>query len=583
MNKTCHLTLVDSEGTPSFIGKRRIPSRAIFIALATFSIFNFQFETCEAQKLTPLDRTPIYRRSFTARYEIVGGGPVREAALSPDKKRVGFVRDNDLFVKELASGVETPVTTDGLAGHIINGATDWVYEEEYAFTRAWEWSPDGRRIAYLRFDESRVPEFSMMRYDEKLYPEAYTFKYPKAGETNSTVTLHLYDVERGVTRQIDTGAEPDQYIPRIGWTPGGEMFFYRVNRLQNHFEVVLVEGEGDGDGDGAQRVIYDETSPTYVERPNEETVKFMPDGEHFTVRSETPTGWWATYLYSVEHGLEGVLPSEQDEHPGDAERFLKNPPRDGRRFFSFTPPHGTTLHGWMMTPAGFDPAGGGKYPVLMTQYSGPGSRSVFTPVIGLGDRAIYEPLLEAGYVVVCVDPRGTGGRGEAFKKSTYGQLGKLETEDQIAAARHLATLPWVDPARIGIYGWSFGGFTALNCILKGADAFALAVAVAPVTSWRYYDSIYTEIYNGLPEDNPAGYDENSPINYAGLLKGKLLLVHGTGDDNVHVQNSFEMAKALVQAGKKFDMMIYPDDNHSMVPGGRTHVRQKIADYVIANL
>jgi dipeptidyl aminopeptidase/acylaminoacyl peptidase len=430
----------------------------------------------------------------------------------------------------------------------------------------------------LRFDESEVPEFAMARYDGKLYPGAQTFKYPKAGEANSIVTLQVFDLEKGSTTRIDTGPVTDQYIPRIGWTPSGKIFFYRVNRLQNHFEVVLA------DCSDSPRVIYDETSPTYVERPDDKTVVFLPDGDGFTVRAETPTGWWATYLYSIKEGFKGRRPAADDESPEDVKTFLQNRPADDpRRFFTFTPPHGVPLHGWMLTPEGFDPEGPRKYPVLMTQYSGPGSQSVFTPTLGRGDRMIYDPLLQAGYIIVCVDPRGTGGRGEAFKKSTYGDLGRLETEDQIHAARYLQTLPYVDPQRIGIYGWSYGGFIALNAILKGADIFAAAVAVAPVTSWRFYDSIYTEIYNGLPQDNPRGYDENSPINYAGLLKGKLLIIHGSGDDNVHVQNTMEMARELVKADKEFDMMIYTDDNHSMIPTGRLHVRRKITDYIINNL
>ena len=524
-----------------------------------------------AQELVPVDRTPVYRRSFMARYELIGGGPVREAALSPDGNRVGFVRDNDLYVKDLASGHETRITHDGERNKIINGATDWVYEEEYSFTRAWEWSPDGEQIAFLRFDESRVPEFTMMRYDGRLYPEPYTFKYPKAGEDNSVVTLNVFDIEKQSTRQVDTGPQTDQYIPRLGWTPSGELFFYRVNRLQNIFEVVL--------GDGA--VVYSERSDTYVERPDNKTVTFMPDGDRFTVRSEAPTGWWATYLYSIEDGLIGTVPSVDDEKPQDVEQFLKNPPADGRTYFNFPTDDGTTLYGWILKPDGFDHDR--EYPVLMTQYSGPGSQSVFVPSISPGDMAIYRPLLQAGYIVACVDPRGTGGRGEAFKKETYGNLGGPETQDQIAAAKWLAAQPYVDAGRIGIYGWSYGGFIALNAILKGADVFAAAVAVAPVTSWRFYDTIYTEIYNGLPADNPAGYDNNSPINYAELLRGKLLLIHGSGDDNVHVQNSMEMARALVAADREFDMMIYPDDNHSMRPGGSTHVREKIVDWVIGNL
>jgi dipeptidyl aminopeptidase/acylaminoacyl peptidase len=533
--------------------------------------------------LLELSPEPIYRRSFTARYYLVGDNadpsplftaPVRDAGFSPDGRRVAFVYDNNLFIADTDTVGTVQITRDGERNKIINGATDWVYEEEYSFTRAWEFSPDGRQIAYLRFDESRVPQFTMMRYGERLYPEPYTFKYPKAGEANSVVSLHVYDIESGGTSRIDTGPETDQYIPRIGWTPSGELFFYRVNRLQNHFEVVLVGS------DGNPRTIYDESSPTYVERPDEETVTFLPDGDRFIVRQETRTGWWAEDIYSIERGFVETTGVE-DDVPSLREWNARA--ADGREFFVFITEGGTELYGWMMKPDGFDPARAEKYPLFMTQYSGPGSESVFVEKIGAGDMAIYRPLLEAGYIVVCVDPRGTGGRGEAFKKCTYGQLGKLETEDQIAAARWLGTLPFVDPSRIGIYGWSYGGFVALNSILKGADVFALAVAVTPVTSWRFYDTIYTEIYNGLPADNPAGYDDNSPINYAHLLRGKLLLVHGTGDDNVHVQNSMEMAKALVAAEREFDMMIYPDDNHSMVPGGRLHVRRKIVDWVIENL
>ncbi|MDR1671430.1 MAG: S9 family peptidase [Alistipes sp.] len=575
--------------------------------------------TAAGQQLIPADKTPIYRHSFTARYNLTGEEPVREAALSPDSLRVGFVRDNDLFIKDIATGVETRVTHDGKRNSIINGATDWVYEEEYAFTRAWDFSPDGRQIAWLRFDESRVPEFTMMRYNGQLYPEPYTFKYPKAGEENSVVSLHIYDIASGKTRRIDTGAnghgesgdapENDQYLPRIGWTPGGRLFFYRVNRLQNHFEVVLAD-------DRSTRVIYEESSPAYVERPDAKTITFLPDGDRFIVRQETRTGWMHLYLHSIEHGFVGAITSGQWEVTalrgveGDTVSYTSTelsplsrtdftirldgsgkrcagteqtgpPEGDPRQFISIPIEGGAALDAWMMTPVDFDPSR--KYPVLMTQYSGPGSQSVSYAPLRTGDMMIYAPLLKAGYIVVCVDPRGTGGRGEAFKKCTYGDLGCIETLDQIAAARWLGALPYVDAKRIGIYGWSFGGFVALNSILKGADVFALAVAVAPVTNWRYYDTIYTEIYNGLPSDNPDGYDKNSPINYAELLRGKLLLVHGSGDDNVHPQNTLEMVRALVAAGCRFDMMIYPDDNHSMMPAGPFHIRRTISDYIIANL
>ena len=582
--------------------------KRIFLIL----LFSSLFCAVSAQELVPKDKAPIYRRSFTARYELTGEKPVREASLSPDSTLVAFVRGNNLFVRDIASGRETQITTDGERNRIINGATDWVYEEEYLFTRAYEFSPDSRYIAYLRFDETLVPEFTMMRYGGRLYPEPYTFKYPKAGEANSIVTLWVYDTSSGEKHRIDTGRETDQYIPRLGWTSSGEPFFYRVNRLQNIFEVVLAGA------DGGTRVIYSESSPTYVERPTDETITFLPDGDRFIVKQETRTGWMHLYLHSIKKGflnaitkgewevtdllgVEGdMVRYESTEHsPLDRGEYtvrldgkkkeaqVKPVFRDidAREFFTFKNEAGIELNGWMIKPYDFNPAKNPdkKYPVLMTQYSGPGSQSVNYNDIHPGDAMIYSPLVKAGYVVVCVDGRGTGFRGEAFKKCTYGQLGKLETEDQIAAARWLASQSWVDPTRIGIYGWSFGGFVALNAILKGADVFALAVAVAPVTSWRYYDTIYTEIYNNLPANNPEGYDDNSPLNHASLLRGKLLLVHGTGDDNVHVQNSYEMAYELVKAGRQFDMMTYTDDNHSMMPAGPRHVRQKIADYVITNL
>lgn len=626
----------------------------------------YEFSGDERKILLATNVKPIYRHSYTADhwvYDIASGallsltpdGGEQVPAFSPDGSKVAFVRDNNIHYTDMA-GAQWPVhtvTTDGNAGTVINGHTDWVYEEEYAFTRAFEWSPDGTRIAYMRFDESEVPEVTITRFTDGLYPSAMKFKYPKAGEKNSVVELYVYNLA-GSHAKVDVGAETNQYISRIGWTPAGELFFYRANRLQNHFEVLLA------DKAGASRVIYDEKDRRYVERPDAQTVTFLPKGDRFVVKNET-SGYSHLYLYDVRKGVVDTLTRGNWDVTrllavnGDRAYYLSTetsplrrnlysvrlngkgktrltqeegtftiaPAADFRYFISFfsntTTPNlvrlhdasgkvvrvlednaalrrtidernvprkefftikterGTLLNAYMMKPAGFDPSK--KYPVLMDQYSGPGSQQVL-------DRWSLDwtdVLVQEGYIVVCVDGRGTGGRGADFKKVTYGNLGGPEVEDQISAAKYMASQSYVDMSRIGIYGWSFGGFMALNCILKGADVFKTAIAVAPVTSWRFYDSVYTEIYNGLPQDNPKGYDDNSPINYADLLKGRLLIIHGSADDNVHPQNSFVMTDALVRDNKQFDMMIYADDNHSMVPTGRHHIMEKMIDYTLKNL
>lgn len=625
---------------------------------------DYAFSADERRILLTTDAKPIYRHSFTADYWIYDtqdgslkrlseNGPQQEAAFSPDGRLVAFVRDNDLYVADPAAGTERRITTDGKRNAVINGIPDWVYEEEFSFSRAFEWSPDSRRIAYLRFDESRVKEYDMTRFDGGLYPENYTFKYPKAGEENSVVELFCHDLATGRTVKADTGPQTDQYIPRLLWTPSGELAFYRLNRPQNHFEVLLA------DPDGATRVVYDERNDRYVERADEKTVTFLPDGDRFVVRSERE-GFMHLYLYSLRKGLlnritsgewevtsllgvEGdrayylsteTSPLKRDLYsvklngrdkkrltggdgtysvsPSDGFRYFigyfsnaSTPNRvtlhrsDGtlvrtlednaqlrerigemnipvREFFTFTTPGGTKLDGYLLRPSDFDPSK--KYPVLMTQYSGPGSQQV-------ADRwsmGWEDVLVQQGYLVACVDGRGTGFRGEEFKKCTYGELGKYEVEDQIEAARYLASLPYVDPARIGIYGWSYGGFMALNCILKGNDVFRMAIAVAPVTSWRYYDTIYTELYNGTPQQNPSGYDDNSPVNFAARLKGRLLIAHGTADDNVHIQNTYEMVKRLVAEDKPFEMYVYPDRNHSM-GASRHHLMERCIRFVNENL
>ena len=650
-----------------FLYRTGEPAGVLFDASAAeprIEFTDYVLSADERRLLLTTDVEPIYRHSFTAEYWIYDrqdgslrrlsqGGPQQQAQFSPDGSRVAFVRGGNLFVADPAAGSERQLTFDGRFNHIINGLPDWVYEEEFSFARAFAWSPDGRKIAYLRFDESRVKQYNMNRFAGGLYPENYTFKYPKAGEQNSVVELYCCDAADGSTVRMDTGEQTDQYIPRLFWTPTGQLGFYRLNRLQNHFEVLLC------DSSGASRVVYDERNDRYVERVDGRTVTFLPDGDRFVVRSERD-GFMHLYLYSVSEGLLGRITSGEWEVTellgieGDRVYYLstetsplrrdlytvrldgrgkrrltggdgtyriapsrgfryfisyfsnvRTPNRvtlhrsDGRlvrtlednaalrakldelqvpvkEFFRFATSEGVELNGYMVRPNGFDSSR--RYPVLMTQYSGPGSQQAADRwTIGWED-----VLVQQGYIVACVDGRGTGFRGEEFKKCTYGELGKYETVDQIEAARYLASLPYVDPDRIGIYGWSYGGFMALNCILKGNDVFRAAIAVAPVTSWRFYDTIYTEIYTGLPQDNPSGYDDNSPIHFADRLKGKLLIAHGTGDDNVHIQNTYEMITRLVEYDKPFELYVYPDRNHGMGPS-RHHLMERCIEFVQRNL
>lgn len=622
------------------------------------------------------DSRPLYRRSAYSKYTVYNrdtgtAAPLTErdsirlAVISPDGRRAAYVWRNDIYIVEFAADYEERITDDGSPGHILNGVPDWVYEEEFGLEGAMSWSPSGDYLAFLRSDESAVKEFTISRFDKPesdsafrlpRYSAPYTYKYPVAGERNSTVSLHVYDVKGGLSRHVDTGPEADQYIPYFGWTPAGDLYFYRLNRRQNELDVILTERGGSGG-----RIIYSERSPKYIDQVSPGTIRFLSDSKRFVVRNETNTGFYHLFLYHIDKGVLKQLTDGEwevtetvyaddvrvvylsaEESPlrrslysigtnGRGKRKLSGQegtyriaPSTGFRyyisyfsnartpntvtlhdgngrlirvlednaalkdtlarigvpakeFFRVTPPEGNPLNGYIIRPPDFDSTR--RWPVLMTQYSGPGSQQV-------ADRwsIDWEDVLpQYGYVVVCIDPRGTGYRGEQFKKMTYGHMGDYETSDQIYAARWLASKPWVDPGRLGIYGWSYGGFMALNCILKGADVFKLAIAVAPVTSWRFYDSVYTERYNGLPQDNASGYDSNSPVNFAEQLKGRLLIIHGTADDNVHILNSYNMAAELIKAGKQFDMAVYPDDNHSMLPNGRHNVRQKMVDYILDNL
>lgn len=640
-------------------------------------INNYAFNDDETKLIFYINRERIYRRSFTADYYVFdlktkklysasSKGGQRLATLSPNGEKVAFVRDNNIFISELASRNETQVTNDGEWNKIINGAPDWVYEEEFEYNQAFDWSPNGKYLAYCKFNESAVPVFNMTVYkglkpektENSLYPENYAFKYPKAGDANSILSVHSYNVETKKTVLVNVGEETDQYIPRLKWSPNGKMVLYRENRLQNKLEFLYANAET-----GASEVFYMEENERYIDEKYFDNLTFINEGAQFIYTSERD-GYIHIYLHNADGSLlkqltkgawdvaeylgfdaKKKLVYYQSAQPTPMQRSIYSVKTDGsgtkklntldgsndasfskgfkyyvnyyssvstptlvtlhnakgkqirvlednaalkkklenvnfsaKEFFTFTTEEGVELNGYMVKPVDFDATK--EYPVLMTQYSGPNSQQVLD-YFGIG----WEQVLAAeGYVVACVDGRGTGSRGEEFRKMTYLQLGKYETIDQIATAKYLGGLNFIDAGRIGIWGWSYGGFMALNCMTQGADYFKAGIAVAPVTNWRYYDNIYTERFMRTPQVNQSGYDDNSPINHVDKLKGKLLIVHGTGDDNVHLQNALEISEAFVQADKQFEMFYYTNRNHSIYGGNtRYHLYTKMLNFVKDNL
>ncbi|MDC7997391.1 S9 family peptidase [Gilvibacter sediminis] len=632
-------------------------------------IISYELSDDETKMLIATQLQSIYRRSTLGTYyvydldseslELVADMPIQEPTFSPDGSKVAYGFNNNIYVKDLVGGETTEVTKDGKKNKIINGITDWVYEEEFGFVRAFDWNAAGTHIAFIRFDETEVPEFSMDVYGKDLYQSQQVFKYPKAGEANAKVSLHMYELSSGNKSNIDVTAYNSYYIPRIKWTKDPDVLSVQLtNRKQNTVDLVLVNTK-----DNSSKLVLQDTDDAYVDitdnltflannsfiwtsekdgwnhiyhyDKNGKLLNQVTDGEWEVTRYygfDTKTG--RIYYQSSERGsmyrdVYSILPSGKNKvqltsRPGtnsasfsaDFSYFINTfssamvPPvytlhnaLDGEKVreilnntelrtkllaydmspkeFSTINVNGNELNMYMIKPSDFDPEK--KYPIFMYQYSGPGSQNVADRWGGSNDYW-HQMLAQQDIIVVCVDGRGTGLKGRDFKKVTQLELGKYEVQDQIGAAQQLAELPYIDGDRIGIWGWSYGGFMSANCLFQGADTFSMAIAVAPVGSWRFYDTIYTERYMSTPQENPGGYDNNSPISHVDKLKGDFLLVHGTADDNVHVQNSTRLVEALVQANKQFDWAMYPDKNHGIYGGNtRLHLYTKMTNFILDNL
>lgn len=633
--------------------------------------------------LIQTETKPIYRHSFTAVYYIYNvknnkmeplsnNGPQQVPLFSPDGNQIAFVRNNNIYlVKLLFGNSESQVTKDGEYNHVLNGIPDWVYEEEFSFNRAFDFSADSKMIAYVRFDESAVPMFSFPWYKglapEKTsyatYPGAYEYKYPKAGEVNSKVSVHTYDIKSHVTRKMDLQIDSDGYIPRIKFTSDPEkLAIMTLNRHQNRLDLYMANPRS-----GLCKVAIRDEAEQYIKESAYSNIKFYP--EHIVMMSEKD-GYNHLYLYTIAGNLVKQITKGQfevtsflgwdqkanvfyyasnegsplrtaiykidgkgkktklstrtgsnsaifstnqkyyintfsnistptlitlndnrgkelttllDNSKLKAQTAQLNMPQ--KEFFTFRTSSGVELNGWMMKPANFN--ANKKYPVILHQYSGPGSQQVIDRwgIGSFGDGGLFEAYMcDKGYIMVCVDGRGTGGRGAAFEKCTYLQLGVKEAEDQVETARYLGTLPYIDGKRIGIWGWSFGGYNTLMSMSDGRGAFKAGVAIAAPSDWRFYDTVYTERFMRTPKENAEGYDAGSAIKRAPQLKGSLLLIHGTADDNVHYQNCAEYSEALVQAGIQFDMQVYTNRNHGIF-GGKTreHLMNRVANFFIQNL
>lgn len=634
------------------------------------AISGYRLSDDEKQLLLQADAEAIYRystRELNYVYDLGSGslhsisqqGKQSFATFNPAGTQVAYVRNNNLYITDIASQQTTTVTEDGAPNTIINGGTDWVYEEEFAFDKAFAWSPDGKRIAFYKFNEAQVKQFNMPIYAGQLYPSDYEFKYPKAGEANSVVSIHVYNLETGETQEITRTIKDDrEYIPRIQWIDAERLAMQWMNRHQSKLDIRTYHT-----GTSEIKSIYQESSDTYIDVPDSWT--FLPKRDLLVLTSEqsgfnhiyqvnmssatatpvTSGEWDVTDFYGVDskgmvyYASAEETPIKRDIYSirlnGKSKKKLtekvgwneaqfstgmkyfintwsnaETPPQytlhnskgklirtlkdnaklqeklagyglSEKEFFSFQTEQGHELNCWMIKPQSLRPDR--KYPVLISIYGGPGSQTV-EDSWGGSNHLWHQYLAQQGYIVVSVDNRGTGARGTAFKKATYKQLGKYELEDYIETAKYLSKQNYIDGSRIGMWGWSYGGYMSSLAITKGYEWFKAAIAVAPVTTWRYYDNIYTERYMQTPQENASGYDDNSPINFVDLMQGNYLLIHGTADDNVHFQNTVEMVNSLVSAGKQFDMFFYPDRNHGIYGGNtRYHIYQKMSQWLRENL
>jgi dipeptidyl-peptidase 4 len=637
-------------------------------------ISSYSLSSKEDKLLIAADLKNIYRRSYVAEYyvydipsknlkKLSDNGKQSYATFSPDASKIAFVRANNVFYVDLLNMREVQVTDDGKVNFIINGTTDWVYEEEFGFVDGFYWSPDSKRIAYYRFNESDVKEYNLQVWGKKTYPVDYRFKYPKAGEANSTVEVFIFHIASKEKVKADLGSEKDIYIPRVKWTENPELLSVRrLNRLQNEQQLLHIDANS-----GKSQIVIAEKSDSYIDLEFVDDLIYLKDGKHFVYVTEK-SGFKHVYQYSldgsqinqitngnfevvnllgvdekskliyyvsnetspldrqlysiqldgkkklklsaaeghhsinmsndfqfyIDHHSTGTKPTVASLYQARGNKLLKvletndelnKKIKDyglpGKEFFSFKSTDGAELHGCFIKPKNF--VAGKKYPLVLYQYGGPGSQNVNNSWAG-NHYFFHQFLAQEGFIVAIVDPRGTGGKGEKFKKLTYKQLGKYELEDMVESAKYLSGLPFIDGQRMAIWGWSYGGYISALTMTKGAGAFKVGVAVSPVTNWRFYDTVYTERYLQTPQLNPEGYDQNSPLTHADKLQGKFLLIHGTGDDNVHFQNTVLFQNALIHAGKQFQSFYYPDKHHG-IPGPKTrfHLYTQMFEFLKNNL